>query len=216
MKIALLHTATSNIAVFQKAASEIGLPQSALHHEVRADLLAAAEEAGGLTQEIANETGSVLKDLARNADAVILTCSTLGPSIAEVENATEIPILRVDDALAKKAVKSGGLVVAFCAVETTVAPTTRLFTEAAKSTGAKVEIRLVPGAWELFKTGDRAGYLAVIAEMAEAAYDEGATIVALAQASMAGAADLVTNGPKPLSSPTAGLAATVELLSKRP
>ena len=32
---------------------------------------------------------------------------------------------------------------------------------------------------------------------------------------MVGAADLVTNGPKPLSSPTAGLAAAVELLSMR-
>ncbi|WP_245449007.1 aspartate/glutamate racemase family protein [Phyllobacterium sophorae] len=215
MKIALLHTAESNISIFQKAASEIGLPQGALHHEVRADLLAAAEKAGGLTQEIARETGAALLELARNADAVVLACSTLGPAIAEVENAIEVPVLRVDAALAKKAVKSGGLVVAICAVETTRAPTTRLFTEAAQSTGAQVEIRLVPGAWELFKTGDRAGYLAAIAEAAEAAYDDGATIVALAQASMAGAADLVANGPKPLSSPTAGLAAAVELLSMR-
>ena len=119
MKIALLHTAESNISVFQKAASEIGLPQGALHHVVRADLLAAAEKAGGLTQEIARETGAALLELARNADAVVLACSTLGPAIAEVENAIEVPVLRVDGALAKKAVKSGGLVVAICAVETT-------------------------------------------------------------------------------------------------
>lgn len=42
----------------------------------------------------------------------------------------------------------------------------------------------------------------------------GAATVALAQASMAGAADLVKDGPKPLSSPAAGLAAAVTSVSR--
>ena len=52
MHIACLHTAESNVAVFDNALLQLGLSdQTTLHHEVRADLLADAERAGGLTPE---------------------------------------------------------------------------------------------------------------------------------------------------------------------
>ena len=63
-----------------------------------------------------------------------------------------------------------------------------------------------------FKIGDQLGYLAMIARAAESAYDDGASIVVFAQASMAGAADLVTNGPRPLTSPGAGLAEAARII----
>ena len=209
MKIACLHTAESNIAVFEAAAKDAGLAEGTLVHTVRPDLLAEAEKAGGLTQAIARETASVLKALSENADAVVLTCSTLGPSIDGVAGRT--PILRADSALARQAAAIGGRIVVLCAVETTLEPTTRLFEAEA---GAHCEVRLVPGAWARFKSGDRDGYLSAISEATEEAYREGASIVALAQASMAGAAVLVRNGPKPLVSPVAALAAAVRLVSQ--
>jgi hypothetical protein len=212
--ITCLHTAESNIAVFDAAARDLGFPQGMLRHVVRADLLAAAEEAGGLTPDLARETGQVLLDLAQEADAVILTCSTLGPAVAEVASSAPVPVLRTDAALAEKAVQAGGKVVALCTVETTIEPTTRLFSDAAQRSGATVDVRLVPGAWTLFRAGDRDGYLSAIAEAADAAYDDGASIVALAQASMASAADRVKKGPKPLSSPSAGLAAAARRISQ--
>ncbi len=46
MTIACLHTAESNIAVYEAAAKILGLPAGTLRHHVRADLLRAAEEAG--------------------------------------------------------------------------------------------------------------------------------------------------------------------------
>lgn len=209
VKIACLHTAESNIAVFEAAAKEVGLAEGTLVHAVRPDLLAAAEKAGGLTQVIAQETASVLKALTENADAVILTCSTLGPSVDTLAGAT--PILRADAALARQAAAIGGMIVVLCAVETTLEPTTRLFVEEA---GAPCEVKLVPGAWARFKSGDRDGYLSAISDAAEAAYRGGASIVALAQASMAGAAALVRNGPKPLSSPAAALTAAARSVSQ--
>ncbi|MEZ0168359.1 aspartate/glutamate racemase family protein [Microvirga sp. TS319] len=215
MTIVCLHTAESNIAVFEAAARELGFPDGILRHVVRPELLAAAEQAGGLTPDIASETGSVLLGLARDADAVVLTCSTLGPAAAEAGKAASAPILRADGALAENAVQAGGKIVVLCAVETTMEPTGQLFADAAHQFGATVEVRLVPGAWALFKAGDRDGYLSAIAEAGDAAYDEGASIVALAQASMAGAADLVRKGPKPLRSPTAALAAAAEQLSQK-
>lgn len=215
LHIACLHTAESNIAVFEAARRVLGLPEGTLRHEVRADLLADAERDGGLTSEIEARTGRTLLALCDGADAVLLTCSTLGPAALAVAGAAPVPVLRVDGALAAEAVRGGGKVVALCAVETTVEPTRALFEEAARETGAEVVVRLVPGAWAAFKAGDRDRYLGMIAAAADEAVRDGASRVALAQASMAGAADIVQRGARPLASPTVGLAAAREAAGSR-
>ncbi|MFP3552086.1 aspartate/glutamate racemase family protein [Paraburkholderia sp. SIMBA_049] len=212
MRIACLHTAESNVAVFDTVAQQLNLPQGSLHHEVRADLLATAELARGLTPDIERQTCDALLNLGRRADVVLLTCSTLGPCITAVSANAPVPMIRVDSALAEEATRAGGKVIALCAVETTLAPTARIFTDAAKRSGAEVEIRLVQDAWQLFKAGEHAAYLAKIAAATEAAYQDGATIVALAQASMAGAAALLTRAMKPLTSPASGLIAAMNAL----
>jgi len=213
VSITCLHTAESNIAVFEAAARAVGLPDGSLRHEVRADLLADAERDGGLTPEIEARTGEVLLALCAGADAVLLTCSTLGPAASSAAHSAPVPVLRVDGALATEAVRDGGKVVALCAVETTVAPTRALFEAAARETGAAVEVRVVPGAWAVFKAGDQNRYLAMIAAASDEASRHGASRVALAQASMAGAADLTREGVRPLTSPTVGLAAALEAAS---
>ncbi|AWB21669.1 Asp/Glu racemase [Methylobacterium currus] len=206
-RIACLHTIDSNAAVFDEALRATGLTGVSLRHTVRADLLAAAERAGRLTPEIAAETVAVLRGLCAEADAVLLTCSTLGPAAEQAAPDAPVPVLRVDAALAAEAVKEGGRVVVLCAVATTVEPTRRLFEAAARATGAEVSVQVVPGAWEAFKAGDPDRYRTLVARAAGAAREDGATQVALAQASMAGAAALLPEDIRPLTSPTVGLAA---------
>lgn len=213
MRITCLHTAASNVAVFDAAAQALGIAPAALQHEVRADLLAAAEEMGGLTPEIAASTTNALLSLAQHADVVLLTCSTLGPSVDEIDERIPSCILRTDQALALTAVQAGGKVVVLCAVETTLAPTSSLFQRAALHSDATVDVQLVPGAWVLFKAGDMGGYLSTVATAADQAYIDGASMVALAQASMGGAAVLVTAGPAPLTSATAGLKAALKAIT---
>ncbi len=204
-RIACLHTADSNVAVFDAALGMAGLAGVTLRHAVRADLLAEAEQEGGLTPEIAARTIQALQALCAEADAVLLTCSTLGPA-AEAASAA-IPILRVDAALAAEAARGGGKVTVLCAARTTVEPTRLLFEAAARATGAVVSVELVPGAWAAFKAGQQERYLAMIAQAAMAARRAGAQRVALAQASMAGASALVAAEDRPLNSPLAGLLA---------
>lgn len=216
MRLACLHTADSNIAVFETAARSAGLPALELTHVVRADLLAAAERAGGLTEAITAQTQAALLALHRGSHAVLLTCSTLGPAVDDTlaSQCAPAPIVRIDAALAQRAVANGGKVVVLCAAPTTLEPTTRLFLQAAMGTTAQVEIRLVDGAWNLFKSGDSAAYLTTIAAAADTAYANGADIVALAQASMAGAAERVTRGAIPLTSPQSGFAAAIEAVAR--
>ncbi|MBT2373201.1 aspartate/glutamate racemase family protein [Pseudomonas fluorescens] len=215
MRITCFHTAQSNIAVFDAAAKTLGIGPDVLHHEVRADLLAAAEHAGKLTADIAHETSLALASLAQHCDAVLLTCSTLGPAIEPISTHAQVPILRADEALALAAVHVDGKVVVLCAVETTLAPTSRLFSQAAQHTKASVEVQWVPGAWAMFKAGDIDGYLATIAQAADRAYVNGASIVALGQASMSSAASLVTTGPAPLTSVSTGLRAALDAVLNR-
>jgi hypothetical protein len=201
--IACLHTAAGNIAVFDAACP----PGATLTHTLREDLLKDAEAAGGLTEEIAQRTAAALEALATpGVDAVLLTCSTVGPGAAQAR--AEIPVLRVDAALADAATRGGGKVVVLCAVETTVEPTRAIFAEAAARHGATLEVRLVPGAWAAFRAGDPARYHAIVAAAADAAFAEGADEVALAQASMTGAVARAA-GRKPLASPPVGLAAAL-------
>ena len=193
MKIACLHTAESNVALFEAARPD-GVR---LSHAVRPDLLAAAE-AEGLTPAIAAATAEALAGLGAGTDAVLLTCSTLGPA-AEATGA-----LRADAALAEAATAGGGTVEVVCAAPSTLTVTAELFGAAAEASGARVTIRLVPGAWPLFHVGNHAAYAALIARDAEASR---ADVVALAQASMAPAAELTARPV--LTCPQAALAAAV-------
>jgi hypothetical protein len=191
MRIACLHTAESNAAIFDAACP----PGVTLTHTVRADLLAAAEAAGGLTPRIAEATAGALRALG-GADAVLLTCSTLGPAA---------PVMRADAALAARACAGGGTVEVLCAAPATLTATSALFAAAAGGTGARVTLRLVPGAWALFHAGDHAAYAEAIARDAEASR---ADVVALAQVSMAPAARLARRPV--LAVPEAALAAVLQ------
>ncbi|MBN8954013.1 MAG: Asp/Glu racemase [Rhizobium sp. 60-20] len=210
MMIACLHTAESNIAVYERAAKALGLPDGTLRHHVRADLLLAAEKAGRLTDEISAETAALLWHLAEDADAVVLNCSTLGPAVTKVAAGAAVPIIRADATLAEQAVEAGGKVIVLCTVETTIAPTSALFEAAAEATGAEIEVRLVPGAWAHFRAGDLSAYLASIADTVRAANGEGPVTIAFAQASMTDATRLLPEDhPRPMTGPATALAAAV-------
>jgi hypothetical protein len=208
--IACLHTAASNIAIFDAACP----PGVTLTHAVREDLLRDAEVAGSLTADIADRTAHALAALALpGVDAVLLTCSTVGPGAARTR--APVPVLRVDAALAEQAAAGGGRIVVLCAVETTVEPSRRLFAEAAGRHGATIEVRLVPDAWAAFRAGDVVRYHALVAAASDAAFADGAAAVALAQASMAGAASLAARRA-PLTSPACGLAAALAAVTSPP
>ncbi|RVT92322.1 Asp/Glu racemase [Rhodovarius crocodyli] len=194
MTIACLHSAASNIPLFEPAAARHGLT---LRHAVRADLLAEAEAAGGATPAILAETRAELARLAPGARALLLTCSTLGPA---VDDPLPLPAWRADAALARQAMARPGRLLVLCAVDTTLEPTRALFAAHAPA-GKEWELRLVPGAWARFRAGDTEGYAAAIRAAAR-----GAGTVALAQASMA----VANAGGDLLTVPDAAMAAAAQ------
>jgi hypothetical protein len=186
LRVAFLHTASSNIHFFATAAS-VSVARSAwvLRHEVRPDLLAAVGGGTEAKEHAFQDTRRELRSLAEDADAVVLTCSSLGPAC---EGWPEAPmsLLRADAELARAVTSSGGRVLALYAAPSSEQATTRIFQAAAAGASAKVECRLVAGAWDHFLAGRHDAYEAAIAQEVVAAH-AGYDAIALAQTSMAAA-----------------------------
>lgn len=204
LTIACLHTAESNAALFDAAAAALPVGALRLTHETRADWLRAPDDA------LLREVGASLCRMAQGADAVLLTCSTIGAAVGHAGDATR-PVLRADAALAAAALRSGGEVTVLYAAPSTRAATWKLFSDLAAQTGADVGLYAVPGAWALFLAGELDAYHAAIATAARGRRGR----VVLAQASMAPAAALLPDAP-PLTVPgTAVMAAARAALQHR-
>jgi hypothetical protein len=211
MRISFLHTIDGNRQVFEYAAAEMGLRPEDLRHVVRADLREAVERAGMFPTDIKAQTCRSLVELAADADAVIVTCATLGPAVAEIGDAPA-PVVRADVALAAwaaESAKAGEKIAVLCAAEAAIEPNRKLFTQYASESAASVEIVHVPQVWTLFKSGDMNACFAAIAAAANDAYAAGATVVAFAHPWMAPAAKLTSeqadSGKRPLDSSRAAL-----------
>ncbi|MFF5701249.1 arylsulfatase [Streptomyces sp. NPDC012794] len=196
--LTLLHTSPVHVPVFE-ALREREHPGAVLRHLVVPELLDMARERG--PEAVEAEVRAVL---AECGGPVLVTCSSIAGVAESLAPELGFPVLRVDRPMAAEAVRKGPRIVVLASVESTLAPTGALLAEE----GARaVRSRVVPGAWERFAAGDEDGYLAAVAEAADAVTD--ADVIVLAQVSMAGAAALVRTRVPVLSSPAAGLAAAL-------
>ncbi|WP_237296904.1 aspartate/glutamate racemase family protein [Streptomyces sp. 3211] len=202
----LLHTSPVHVPVFD-ALRDRDHPGAVLRHLVAPELLDRARTAG--PESVIPALRGLLTEAGPGA--VLVTCSTIGAAAESLAPALGVPVLRVDRPMAAAAVRAGRRIAVLAALESTLAPTRELLAEEAGERPVSIRTHLVAGAWERFEAGDTAGYLARVAEAAGSV--TGADVIVLAQASMAGAADLVT-GPVPvLSSPAPGLAAGLAMRS---
>ncbi|MFD4246186.1 aspartate/glutamate racemase family protein [Streptomyces sp. NPDC058525] len=198
--LTLLHTSPAHVPVFD-ALRDRNHPGAVLRHLVAPELLDRARAEGPSAVAPA-----VLEALAAAGPGpVLVTCSTIGATAEALAPALGAPVLRVDRPMAAAAVRAGARIAVLATVESTFAPTAELLAEEAGGRPTAISTHLVDGAWERFEAGDTAGYLARVAAAADAV--AGADVIVLAQASMAGAADLVTTPVPVLSSPAPGLAA---------
>ncbi|MDJ0382781.1 arylsulfatase [Streptomyces sp. G-G2] len=219
--LTLLHTSAVHVPAFE-ALRDRNHPGVGLRHIVEPGLLERARAAGpeAVAAQIAALLGARAADGADRGPA-LCTCSTIGAVAEALAPALGRAVLRVDRPMAAAAVRGGSRVAVLAAVESTLAPTLALLEEEAAALGrerpgyaatAALLPRVVEGAWERFEAGDDAGYLARVAAAADAV--TGADVIVLAQASMAGAVDLVRTNVPVLASPAIGLAAAVEALRR--
>jgi aspartate/glutamate racemase len=215
----LLHTVPALAARFD-ADLAAAVPGARRVHAVDGWLLATAI-ASGVTAEVEAAVRAHVRHLAAaGADAVLVTCSSIGEA-AEAAAGVGVPVLRVDAPMAREAVAlatapgARGRIAVLATLASTLGPTRRLVERTAAADGPPVDVaaRVVEGAAAARDAGDgdRADRL-VAAAVVEAA--AGADVVVLAQASMAGAAARATAAVPVLTSPAGGVAALAAALAE--
>ena len=208
--LTLFHTAPSNETLFRSLLAEMG-PEIPARHVLAVDLLDRAAAEGRVTADIAADVKDRMQAVLDDGVRMLLcTCSTLGTCADEMNDPR---VMRVDRAMAQHAVAQGGRVLVAACVASTIEPTVKLLRESAPET-TQIETFLMADLWPHFQLGEHMVYWQRIADRLReraAAFD----CIVLAQASMAGAADLLGDLPIPvLSSPRIGLGAAITAYRK--
>lgn len=221
-KVVLIHTVEGNVKVFGDLVREIA-PDLPAEHVVDESLLGDTIAAGALTDEVRQRFRERAEAARRDgADVIMLTCSSVGPSADGLGDELGVTVLRVDEAMAERAVELGPAVGVAATLPTTLGPTAELIQRAADTLGRPVQVttRLAEGAFDALRTGDGARHDdLVMAALQELAAE--VDVIVLAQASMAravgGAASLDANGRAVpiLTSPRLGVERLAEVIGSR-
>lgn len=148
-------------------------------------------------------------------DAILNQCSSVGEVVDAIKPFISVPIVKVDEAMAEKAVSLGKRIAVVATVPTTVGPSVRLIEQKAREAGKEIEIEthLVKDAMMiLIEKGDVETHNSMVLGEVEAAA-ESCDVVVLAQGSMTVLLPLLGRIKKPvLTSPRLGVERVKEVL----
>lgn len=216
--VAIIHTSFVFVNVepiIKQMFGEI-LPDVRLINIVDDTLLSDVIEAGEITPDaVQRMTNHVHSAELANADLIFSACSSLGPALDIAKRTAHVPVVKVDEAMAEKAVELGPRIGILATVPSTLAPTECLILDTAQRMNAQITTTksLAEGAFDLLMSGQREQHNERVLQQARnlaASVD----VIVLAQASMAYLAEsLAEQVDKPvLSSPRMGVESVREKL----
>lgn len=191
-KLVLVHTVPSLVQLFEGLCKEI-LPGMQTIHVADQLLLTAVLEQGGLSPAICRRVAQhIVAAEAAGARAVLCTCSSISPCVDVVRPLVSIPVLKVDEAMADRAIELGSDIGIIATVATTLGPTTDLVWERATLGGKTVQVRsvLCEGAYDALFAGDPETHDRIVLHRLRQLMAE-ADVILLAQASMARVLDKI-------------------------
>lgn len=123
---------------------------------------------------------------AAGADYIMVTCSSIGSAVETAAGLTGVPVLRVDQPMADKAVAMGTKIGVVATLPTTLGPTSDLVLRRAQKAGKEIELtsKLCEGAFEALMGGKPEVHDKMVAE-ALIELSSKVDVILLAQASMA-------------------------------
>ena len=184
--LALIHTSATLVPVFQQLC-QARLPAVETFNIVDDSLVRQIGAKGGITPDIAARVASYVASAASGgADPILVTCSSLGPAVEAAAASAPVPVLRVDQPMADRAVQMGRRIGVIATLPTTLNPTADLVLRRAAAAGKTVELtsRLCPGAFEALMAGNPAKHDELVAAALRELSAQ-VDVILLAQASMA-------------------------------
>lgn len=217
-RLAIVHTVAGLVPRFRELAAEL-MPDVETFDIVDETLLRDATAEGRVSLDTARRLFGHLAAAERHgADAILVTCSSMGGAVDAAQRFAGVPLLRVDQAMAEQAVSLGSRIGVLATLGSTLEPTGELVRRTATETGRSVEVReaVCEGAFEALRSGQTERH----DELVRTGLREllgWADIIVLAQASMARVVD--TLGPDErrtpiLSSPRLGMERMRDLLAE--
>jgi Asp/Glu/hydantoin racemase len=215
--LAIIHTTPATIEPLKALAAEI-LPGYEVINFVDDSILPQLARNKGNVGEVEERLVQYARIASSTgASAILEACSSVGEVVAKMGEAVQIPVVRIDDAMAEMAIARGTRIGVAATLATTLNPTMRLLQSKAAEAGKQIEIKtaLAESAYRKLMAGDRDGHDAdLVATLLELVKD--VDVVVLAQASMA---RVIPNLPadvqdKFLTSPRLGMERVRTVLEK--
>jgi len=185
-QLGLIHTSATLVPIFQQLCSA-KVPAVDVFNIADDSLIKDVIRRGELTATTARRVVEhVASAEAAGADYILVTCSSIGRAVETAAGLANVPVLRVDQPMADKAVQMSKRIGVLATLPTTLEPTADLINRRAAKAGKQIELtsRLCEGAFDQLMSGNGAKHDAMVA----AALNELASqveVIVLAQASMA-------------------------------
>ena len=191
-KIGFVHTGVAIADMFKPMIAE-RLPGVATFHIVDDSLI----------QDLLHEeqfTPSILKRLCNQvelaeeagAEMIMVTCSSIAPGVDVARKMVSVPVMKVDEPMAEKAVSLSDKIGVMATAKTTMTPSVDLVQEKAAEAEKQITIHptLSPEAFDCFLRGDMQAHDRIVKEAAQKLRGKVGVIV-LAQASMGHLAEAI-------------------------
>ncbi|MCU0321859.1 MAG: aspartate/glutamate racemase family protein [Chitinophagaceae bacterium] len=215
--LGLIHTSATLVPVFAELCAKY-LPGIKTFNIVDDSLIKNTIACGTLTKSTAARVVSYAASAKEaGADFILYTCSSIGPAVEIAASLQDIPVLRVDQPMADKAVATGKKIGVIATLSTTLEPTSDLVRRRAIVAGKEIELTsvLCEGAFEALMSGDAVTHDAKVGEALKQLSKE-VDVILLAQASMARVVDTLSEEDKRvpiLASPITAIEYLAKLLT---
>lgn len=216
-RLALVHTVAGLVPRFRELAAEL-MPEVETIDIVDETLLRDATRERRVSLDTSRRLfGHLAAAETHGADAILVTCSSMGGAVDAARPFAGVPLLRVDQAMAEQAVERGSRIGVLATLWSTLRPTSVLIERTAADAGRQVEVRdrLCDGAFEALKAGDTERHDELVREGLRELLGW-ADVIVLAQASMARVVDTLPAEERAtpiLSSPRLGMERMRDLLA---
>ena len=213
--IAIVQTSAVSSAELKALCAEI-MPEVTVQEIIDSSLIREVNANGGPTGGVRRRMYAYYQQAqSMGVDLILNQCSSVGEVADQIKPFVDIPVVKIDEAMARKAVQLGKKIAVIATVATTVGPSCRLVERMAQEAGVEIELerRLVKDAMMLLiEKGDVETHnRMVIQEVLDAAKTN--DVIVLAQGSMTVLLPLLKDIEKPvLSSPRLGVEYVREVL----
>ena len=184
-KVGFVHTVVALADRFKHQMAEF-FPDVRAFHIVDESLIHDVLESGELTSSIIRRLSAHVV-LAREggADLIMVTCSSTSPGVDVARKLVDVPVLKIDDPMAEKAVEMAESIGVLATAKTTLVPSTELIKSKAriKDKSVRIESKLCDKAFDLLLRGDKGGHDRLVKDAALGLAKK-VDVLVLAQASM--------------------------------